>query len=424
MRELDPLEIDVLVLGGGAAGLMAASVLADEGKSVAVVSRSATATALSTGCISFVRSDVFRERGAKVDLETLAHSVHPFSDLFDGASSTLEEIILDMSAFLVRALVDEGLEMSADVFTYHRLLTNLGTSYNCSLAPLHTAAGELDELERSGLVFLGFRGHPDLDPDLAAHIVSSDRRLKSPSSHWAKLKTFKGRTELTVTEAAEILRSEAAKEEVAKVISDLSEENVAVPPLFRLAHFEKGMRWLRKATGRNVFELVTPLSLPGQRLQEGLEKHAASEGCILLQDRELTGLRFEGNRVVEATVVSRTREQRMRFNALIVASGDVIGGGLSLEGLEVRDPLSAFKVGKVKKSRVGVRGIELKALETVETGLLAGNDTRLISKEGVHMQNAFGAGSVLAGFSYPTGVGLGGSLITAWVAARTAKEVA
>jgi hypothetical protein len=47
---------------------------------------------------------------------------------------------------------------------------------------------------------------------------------------------------------------------------------------------------------------------------------------------------------------------------------------------------------------------------------------RLMTKDGRPFENAFGAGAALASFSFPTGVGLGGELLTAWVAAEYARE--
>jgi hypothetical protein len=60
--------------------------------------------------------------------------------------------------------------------------------------------------------------------------------------------------------------------------------------------------------------------------------------------------------------------------------------------------------------------------QVVEMGYLVTNEMRLITREGKPFENAFGAGAALASFSFPTGVGLGGELLTAWVAAEYAKE--
>jgi hypothetical protein len=60
--------------------------------------------------------------------------------------------------------------------------------------------------------------------------------------------------------------------------------------------------------------------------------------------------------------------------------------------------------------------------QIVEAGYLVTNEMRLMSADGKPFENAFGAGAALASFSFPTGVGLGGELLTAWIAAEYAME--
>jgi anaerobic glycerol-3-phosphate dehydrogenase len=120
-----------------------------------------------------------------------------------------------------------------------------------------------------------------------------------------------------------------------------------------------------------------------------------------------------------------TRRQVVSFNSLILASGDLVGGGLAIAGREVVDPFSTFKVGTFGETETlpGQTQYDLAMRRVVEAGYLVTNEMRLMNKEGKPFENAFGAGSALASFSFPTGVGLGGELLTAWVAAEYAKEV-
>ena len=424
MRELEQLDTDVLVIGLGAAGLFAAASLARENKNVIVVGSGTTATSLSTGCISFIRDDIIQTERGGIDLESLVQSVHPFNDIIDRGSRTLESLMPEMSSFFVRSLSDQGLEMTDDVFHFFDLLTNAGTSYTCSIAPFFTVAGRLDSMVGSRLALLGILGHGDLDPDLVAAMFKAGRRKLKVRPYWTRLKASAGRQDLNPCEAAWLFRSGGSMDEIVQVIKELDEENVAIPPLFKLAEYQKGMSKIRNASGRNVFEMVTPLSLPGLRLQEALEKSAVAQGCRLLRNRKVTCLEFKGKRAISALLQTRTRAQKVNFNSMILATGDLVGGGLAVEEQEVKDPLQAFKVGKFdSKYAFQQSGYEAAMRDIMETGFLVTNDMRLLSKDGKTVENAFGAGAALAGFSFPTGVGLGGSLLTAWVAALHAREV-
>ena len=420
---LEDLHADVLVLGMGASGLMAASALAQEGKSVLVVGRGMSATSLSTGCISFIRQAELSREEPRIDVETLAKSVHPFSDLIERSALSLEDLIAEMSVFLVRGLADQGLEMTDDVFHYHRLLTNIGSSYSCSIAPASLTLGSEDKLTRDKWAVLGLLGAQDLDADLFATIVNRRHPRVEIRPLWIRPTSFGSRQSLTSLEVASIMSSEAAVEEVVQAIKGIEADNVCIPPLFSLAKFEAGMRKLRKLTGKNIFEPVTPMSLAGMRLQEALERLAASQGCQLLRQREVTALRSSPGRVDSAVLTTRTRTQKVSFNSIIVASGDLVAGGLGVAGAKVDDPLQTFKIGTFGRTSALAASATFGPMDVaMETGMLVNNEMRLMDREGRPFANAFGAGAVLAGFSYPTGVGLGGGLLTAWVAAKHAME--
>ena len=56
MKELPPVKVDVLIIGQGAAGLLAGISLGRD-HSVAIVGDRASATSLSTGCISMISQE-------------------------------------------------------------------------------------------------------------------------------------------------------------------------------------------------------------------------------------------------------------------------------------------------------------------------------------------------------------------------------
>jgi anaerobic glycerol-3-phosphate dehydrogenase B subunit len=416
------IRVDVLVIGQGAAGLFAGISLGKD-YSVAVVGNNASATSLSTGCISMISQEAESRSGGRIDLESMAHSVHPFSDIIERSAMNLETLLPEMSQLLFRALADQGLEMSDDLFHQHPLLTNLGTEYTCSSAPAHTINGQLDKMAGSKLAVLGIVGGLDLDPDLVRLLIDLKRLRLRSTTHWATtIKGLKGRRNCGPNEIAEVFRSEEAIEQLIGTIKELDEENVMIPPLFSLSNYASGMTALSRRSGRNVFEAVTPLSLPGLRLQGAMEKAAQAEGCRMLKGRTAVKLQIEDDVVTGAVLSSRTRRRLYHFNSLIIATGDVIGGGLAIKGREIVDPFDSLKVATFppRSKKIAEPGIA-EAVE--ETGYLVGNDMRLISKDGRTLRNAFGAGAALAGFSFPTGVGLGGSLLTAYVAAKSVQEV-
>lgn len=421
MREMSSTRVDVLVIGHGAAGLFAGIALGQD-HSVAVVGNNASATSLSTGCISLISREAEYRSGGRIDLESLAHSVHPFSDIIERSAMNLETLIPEMFQLFLRSLTDQGLDMSDDLFHQYPLLTNFGTEYRCSSAPVHTMDGQLNKIIGSKLAILGIAGGLDVDADLVSLLVNRTRWRLRTTSHWISIKGLKGRRNCNPSEIVEVFRSEEAIDQLIGVIEDLDAENVMIPPLFPLSSYSRGMTTLRRKSGRNVFEAVTPLSLPGLRLQGAMERAAQAKGCRILKGRTAIKLQIEGDVATGAILSSRTRQRMFHFNSLIIATGDVIGGGLAIKGREIVDPFDSLKVATFPPRLSKTAGPRV-AEAVEETGYLVGNDMRLISKKGKTLRNAFGAGAALAGFSFPTGVGLGGSLLTAFVAAKSVQEV-
>ncbi len=423
MRDLPLIKVDALVIGHGASGLMAASALASQNNNVLVVGKGTTSTSLSTGCVSYIRKDIMSQEKGSIDLEALARSVHPFNDIIERGALSLEEVLPRVSSFFLRSLSDQGLEMTDDAFHFFDMLTNAGTSYSCSIAPYFTVAGRLDRLEGERLALLGIEGQRDLDPRLVASMIREHLPRTKIRPYWRKLSCMSGR-DMTSIEAASRFQK-GGHQELLRVLSDLDEDNVAIPPLYGLQTVQKGMSDLCSRSGKNVFELVTPMSLPGLRLQEAMEKAALGNGCRLLKNHMVTRLEVSGERVVSATIETPTRKQQVHFNSLILATGDLVGGGLSLVGREVVDPFSTFKIGRFGEPEAmpNQTGYDSFMRQIIESGYLVTSEMRLMSKDGRPFENAFGAGAALASFSFPTGVGLGGELLTAWVAAEYAKEV-
>jgi anaerobic glycerol-3-phosphate dehydrogenase len=422
LRDLPPIKVDALVIGHGASGLLAASALAGQNNSVLVVGKGTTSTSLSTGCVSYIRKDVLKQERGAIDLEALARSVHPFNDIIERGALNLEEVLPQVSSFFLRSLSDQGLEMTDDAFHFFDMLTNAGTIYSCSIAPYFTVSGRLDALEGGRLALLGIEGQGDLDPRLIASMCAGHLPGTKVRPHWRKLACM-SKAGMTATEAS-FRFQRGGQEELASIISNLDEENVAIPPLFGLQNVQKGMSKLCAESGRNVFELVTPMSLPGIRLQEAMERAAVGHGCRLMKNHLVTRVEVKEGRAVSALIETPTRRQQVLFNSLILATGDLVGGGLSLAGREVVDPFSTFKVGRFGEMEAlpNQTGYDSIMRHVVEMGYLVTNEMRLMNREGKPFENAFGAGAALASFSFPTGVGLGGELLTAWIAAEYARE--
>lgn len=358
-------ECEVLVIGHGAAGSLAAAFLASRGADVILVGRGATATELSSARI-FLPGE---ERGP-IDLLRAAGRDH---GLYLSPAGRVE------------------------------VLTNVGTVSSQNLTSPHDWLLSPD----SRAVVVGLRGNDDLDPDLVC--ASLSRRGLDCKPFWADAglpsTIWSGQGSL----------SEEAKEAVdllGDVVSELPQDIVVLPPLFDGPRYEDALRRLERASGREVREPATPLSNPGRRLQACLTSHAARSGCRLLLGREVGDLVFSGGRVTSAVVRSGLREMTIGCRAVVLATGGLVGGGLAVSGESVIDPIGVFAVG-------GLGGPVLAA--ALSSGILHRNG-RALRSDGAMVPNVLLAGSVLPGNAFPLGRGLGDVISSALDAASMALE--
>lgn len=275
---LPELDTDVLVAGGGAAGLVTATRLALQGRRVAVLDCGISATALSSGRVLFP----------------------------DAGSDELVRCLLPM----IRRRWGDATVLPEPV----KVTTNAGTVARQSLV-----TSSHDWLDGQKAAVLGIVGNPDLEPELVCATLR-ERGIQACVSCWTAVE---GDPEAALIE----------------VLPDLGEETVVLPPLFPGLDYARTLDRIEASTGKRLVEPLTPLSLPGKRFQALLEGLAAEAGAVLLPRRTVTAVETSGGEAVAATIASGRRTQKARFSALVLATGNTVSGGLAVVGERVEEPL-------------------------------------------------------------------------------------
>lgn len=249
--------------------------------------------------------------------------------------------------------------------------TNKGTLYQQSFL------SDYDDSSQAQAA-AGIEGNRDFDPDLAAKIS------KTLKPYWVK--------QTDIDETAESLK-------------EIPEDTVIIPPLFDIRHYRSSMKRLEEQSGRKLREAVTPLSLPGKRLTECLLHSAEEAGTKVLEGRKVIDITAQA-----ALVQSGIREQEITYSALVLAGGNLISGGLVLDGNLVREPLLGINVTEVAAGRL--KSAEL--TEALSSGICA-HGCRAAA-------GVYACGSIVAGMSYPLNKGLWDVMLNAWDAAEKVRD--
>jgi anaerobic glycerol-3-phosphate dehydrogenase len=372
----DVRSCDVLVVGRGAAGCIAAIRLAEAGARVILIGRETTATALSTGRIDLTGTE--NEASLSSTLRTLGVG----HGLYQAPPGPMEAI------------------------------TNGGTIARQSLRSTHDWCGPLE----GSTAVVGLKGDPDLDPIL----VCSALKRAAPHRRFNPYRVDRALPcSIPSGKGADLgEEARAAVDLLTGVLVGLGEDRVVLPPLFAGPNYERALSSLERASGRKVVEPMTPLSNPGGRLQACLEKGATTAGCTLWKERALMGLEVRGSTAAQVVLRSGLREVTVRPRAVVLATGNLAGGGLTVDRREVIDPLGLFALepapGRELASLPLTRALSL-GIRNVEG--------KVVLLDGTLLDNVVVTGSAVPGLSYPLGKGLGQVMADAWTRAEMVLEV-
>lgn len=375
MRKLPAQRCDVLIIGHGAAGLMAAWTLARSGKDVVVIGRGNPATALSSGCVTglpnLLASSMFGRDAEDIKVA--------------GAKAELGFISMtDLADLRYSRCVDNAID-------------GLGMAHRAELRPRWTlGTGDLEGAERVDLLPAN-RGEME-------HMRCALQLVKPGASVNVLRPIFPEST------SHSMCSSEVTTDRIATVLANSSADLCVIPPLFDLPEFDKGMEGLQKGSGRQLREIFTVRGLPGTRMYRAMRQATKKAGARYMEGAEMAAMEAEGDLLISGRISSGLREGRIETRCLVHCGGGPIGGGLNIEGTKVEEPMHFFDTVASSESKDPLRTI-------IDQGVRVDPGLHLFHK-GVRLRNAVAAGSILPGISYLKGNGIGAVLTTALMAAE------
>jgi glycerol-3-phosphate dehydrogenase subunit B len=422
-----PLEADVLVVGGGMAGAVAALAAREAGARVVLVRRSPGATALSSGAVGVAPGAAGRDaplaalRGPveAAQAHALRHPDHPYA-VVGAALGALPEAL----AFAARAL-----PLLVPALDRPRVLaTPLGGAAAAALCQRSQASGDL-LAARGPVAVCGFRGHLAFDAGLVAAGLARTARRGGPEAFAVEVDLPFDDPAARPHELARGLDAPGAAERLGEAVGAALRGRGAgvalMAPVLGLDGAARAAERVAAAAGLAVAETLSDVpSVPGLRLQAALEA-ALRAGGVEVVTGALAGPAIPGALVEVAGRVIRAR-------AWVLASGRYVGGGLARRGT-LREPALGLAVQAAEGREAGVHlALRPAASLTVRdrrapqpllsAGLRVDARLRPLDDGGrpVHPR-LLAAGAVVGGHEQATdGTGLGVAILTGWLAGRAA----
>lgn len=446
---------DVLVLGGGAAGLCAAVAARRAGADVVVLKKSEGATTLSSGAVDVADADKDLLPGAAVtpfdagmsiaaSLERLASTRprHPYARVTHAGRQRMEQAL----ALLEKTAAQVSFGKRSDGKNLV-VATQLGTLKRAARVQ-DSLCFDLSTLPDDGRVLVvelrdlaGFDGKP------VSEVLAWMERLSSAGPgagkrrfDVVKVPAGKGRrVEASPRAYAASLTDDAARtalvERVAKALKERADDSkvscALLPPVLGLTDAGDLARRLEEACGFPVRELLAmPQSAPGQRLAQALVDGAVDLGVCVRRADALSSL-VEDGRVKEVRTREAQGEVLYRPRAIVLATGRFLAGGLVRDGYAI-EPIFGLPLvaeGEVVGNQF-IGGLTADRPEGDHAIFRAGvgydDELRPTTESGaVLAENLFAAGSVLEGYDPARdGSGLGVCALTGLLAGEAAAASA
>ncbi|MBI2921314.1 MAG: FAD-binding protein [Planctomycetes bacterium] len=284
---------DVLVIGGGLAGAVAALAAAGAGATVTVVRRARGATAMGSGALEFLDASP----GA---LERLAaDEFHPYGRVSGGDAAWLRGRLEEAAGFLGRVLGAQGLPLDGSLAAAGHFITAEGAPARAHFVARAAAAGERTRL-RGRVAVVDFTG-----------------LARWPARQVAE--AAEGQVVTVATPGLENFTGLAARFDAGL------DWPPRVPEGFDLYLFPPvlGLERPLETPFPSAEVLAVPPSPPGWRLQRALDRALEAAGVAIVAG-EASSPEIEGDRLASI----RISGDRFPARAFVLAGGRFVGGGL------------------------------------------------------------------------------------------------
>lgn len=320
---------DVVVVGAGTAGLVAALRLALEGADVLVTAKGVGATHLTGGTIDvlgYKPERVANPAGALHDF-IRDHPEHPYARVgVQGIADALDWVRAHLPDV---ALVGR---LEANVL----LPTAVGVPKPTALAPENMIQGDLRNGGRFTVV--GFSALKDFYP---SYLADNLNRANLGDGHSGRIEARAvtispptgGEADVTPLGWAGRFEEVEFREAVMTELEpSLDGGAVGFPAVLGLDSASGVWRELSDAMGVAVFEIPTlPPSVPGNRMARSLRRALTRAGGRVVMGGRVLGVRAAGRRVEEVIVDAAARPRTYRARDYVLATGGFASRGLEMD---------------------------------------------------------------------------------------------
>jgi glycerol-3-phosphate dehydrogenase subunit B len=378
------MHYDLIVIGMGLSGLMAARTAAEAGKKVLIIGK-------GMGCLTLF-SNTIDVLGKIPEMTRLRdglfqwiqdHPEHPYG------KAGLEKVMEALSSF--NSLFPPPYTFQSKNETNSLVPTGAGTFRPTYLIPSTLMRG-ITLKEKKSLI-IGFKGYKDFYAQRLADLFKCrGMTLSLPE---------RSQTEMTATALARWMEQPSIREfigtEVKKQIR--GEESIGFPAVLGVNDPMGVRKDLEKKTGVSVFEIpVLPPSIPGMRIFNRFKERLIRRGATFLSGYSVLKVTLKRKRCEGVEILHPPVTTFYSADHYILATGRFMGGGLVAGRTKISEPLYNLPVSQPSSQEVWFAKSFFDEHPVHRVGILTDSSLRPTDERGERiLENVRVAGTILAG---------------------------
>lgn len=417
------MNFDVVIIGGGLAGLTCGIALQEKGKKCVIINNGQAAIDFSSGSMDLLgqlpsgRKILSLEQNYTALYQQLPQ--HPYCLIGKEKTFAKAQQFEQLAASLNLDLVGSHLQN-------HLRITPLGGLRSTWLSPnsVPTVQGN-EPFAYQKIAVLGIEGYHDFQPQLLADNLKQTPpfahcELSTAYLHIPELDQLRDNSrEFRSVNIAQLLEHKLAFADLVKEIQQASQgaEAIFLPACFGLDD-QSFFNALKQAVGLAIFELPTlPPSLLGIRQHKQLRARFEQLGGLMLNGDKALKAKFDNGKV--SHIYTQLHQQDpIVAEHFVLATGSYFSNGLVAEFEQIFEPIFHSDIIGCKTfdktDRLSWTANRFSAPQPYQSAGVAINSRCQVQKEGEFVPNLYAIGNVLGGFnSLELGCGSGVAVVTA-----------
>lgn len=318
------MHFDLIIIGIGLTGLMAAKTAVEEGRRVLLVGRGAGSLCIFTNSIDVLAAGGDGNIKESVSLWIKGHPHHPY------AKAGWDSLEASLASFTALFPPDDSFTSREGKNSL--IPTGAGTRRSTYLMPESILAGAGARMEKTLIV--GIEGFEDFHAEYVAHHLKC--RGITVTIPWETGNVT------NATGLASLMDNPSFCGELAGLIRKrlAGEEFIGLPALLGLRSSRRAREIIETGTGCQVFEIpILPPSIPGMRIFHLFQEYLTRRGAAIIQGHRVESSLRKGKRCSGINVAHPPLTKTYTADGYILATGRFFSGGLQTDENRIYEPI-------------------------------------------------------------------------------------